>query len=259
MGESAGEKLRGPNADVWNMEDAPELRKEAQNSPEAAKIAAEKSGEDSQENPDIARENVLASFPTKNLSESAPDIAPPANQSPAPETPKSHPILQTIKRVATATGGTAAITAAAVTASLVPATIPLAIPAAIIAADAVVHSIRGVNGSMFEVNRKNRITQRLNPLSVLFKHRGQKPAEIFEEETKKLFGGLKPGETYNTHSQAMTYAFLRRAQKQGMITDLTAEKNGTSRLILENLVTGNWKALRSGKKHDMYDISFKMV
>ena len=240
------------------MEDAPELQKTPK-APEPERNAAEEVGESSQEAFIDARENVLASFPAKNPSESAPDIAPPANPSPDSETPKSHPVLQTIKRAATATGGTAMIGAATVAAAFAPATIPLAIPAAVVAADAVIHSIRGVNGSMFQVNRKNRITQRLNPLSVLFKHRGQKPAEIFEEETKKLFGGLKSGETYNTHSQAMTYAFLRRAQKQGMITDLTAEKNGTSRLILENLVTGNWKALRSGKKHDMYDISFKMV
>ena len=255
MSEFTGEKPKSPNADIWNMENAPKL--ETSSNPEAEKNIAE-TGED-KEAIVAARENVLASFPDKEFSKSTTEVVPSVSSSLVQEAPKPHPVLQTIKRAATATGGVTLIGAATVAATLAPASIPLAIPAAIIAADAVVHSIRGVNGSKFQVNRKNRITQRLNPLSVLFKHRGQKPAEIFEEETKKLFGGLKPGETYNTHSQAMTYAFLRRAQKQGLITDLTAEKNGTSRLILENLVTGNWKALRSGKKHDMYDVSFKMV
>ena len=164
------------------------------------------------------------------------------------------------KRTAIVTGNTAIVVGAASVIALAPASIPLAVPIAAMAADSIVYNMTGVNGSMFEVNRKNRIKQRMNPLPVLLKHRGQSSAEIFQEETRKLFDGLKPGETYNTRSHSMTFALLRKAQSEGRITDLTREKTGKkTRMFLENLVTGNWKAIRSGKKHDMYDISFKVI
>ena len=165
-----------------------------------------------------------------------------------------------IKRAAIVTGNTAIVIGAASAMVFVPASIPLAVPIAVMAADSIVHNMTGVNGSMFEVSRKNRIKQRMNPLPVLLKHRGQSSAEIFQEETRKLFDGLKPGETYSTQSHSMTFALLRKAQNEGRVTDLTREKTGKkTRMFLENLVTGNWKAIRSGKKHDIYDISFKVI
>ena len=179
--------------------------------------------------------------------------------------PGTHPtqkntVGQVLKRTAVATGSTALVAASVSAMVLAPFSIPLTFPVAVLAADSIVYNINGVNGSMFEVNRKNRIKQRLNPFPILFKHHGENSSEIFKEETKKLFDGLKPGETYTTKSHIMTYAMLRNAQMEGRITDLTQEKtNKKSRLFLENIVTGNWKAIRSGKKHEMYNISFKVV
>ncbi len=187
-----------------------------------------------------------------------------------PTTPLSTPTLeqpassrnsvgQVLKRTAIATGSLALSVASVSAMVLAPVSVPLLFPAAVLAADSILYNIRGVNGSMFEVNRKNKITQRINPLPVLMKYRGKDSAEIFKEETTKLFDGLKSGETYSTRSHAVTYSMLRLAQREGKITDLNREKSGESRLILENIVTGNWKALKNNKKHDMYNISFKMV
>ena len=167
---------------------------------------------------------------------------------------------QVIKKTAVVTGNVALVVGAASAIVLAPVSIPLAVPLAVMAADSIVYNMTGVNGSMFEVDGKNRIKQRLNPLPVLLKHRGQNSSEIFQEETRKLFDGLKPGETYNTRSHSMTYALLRRAQSGGRSTALSRENTGKkTRMFLENLVTGNWKAIKSGRKHDMYDISFKVV
>ena len=166
---------------------------------------------------------------------------------------------QVLKRTATVAGSTVMIGAFSIAMIAAPVVVPLVLPAAVFAADSVIYNIRGVNGSMFEVNRKHQIKQRLNPFPVLMKHRGKSSSEIFREETEKLFDGLQPGEIYSTKSHAMTYALLRKAQNEGRITDLSREKSGKSRLLLENIVTGNWQAIRSGKKHDMYKISFKVV
>lgn len=167
---------------------------------------------------------------------------------------------QVLKRTAVGTGSTALLVASASAMIFAPPSIPLALPVALCAADSVIYNIRGVNGSMFRVNPGNRIMQRINPFPVLLRHRGESSSEIFKDETKRLFEGLKPGETYTTRSHSMTYALLRNAQKEGLITDLNRENTGKkSRLFLENIVTGNWKAIKSGKKHDIYNIQFKVV
>ena len=190
--------------------------------------------------------------------------AKPAVQAPVP-TPERRPVRkntvgQVLKKTVAVTGSTAVVMGAAAAMIFAPPSIPLALPVALAAADSVIHSIAGVNGSMFRVDSKNMIKQRINPLPVLLRYRGKSSTEIFNEETRRLFDGLKPGETYNTKSHSMTYALLRIAEKEGRIEDLTREKTGKkSRLFLENIVTGNWKAIRSGKKHDIYNISFKVV
>lgn len=183
------------------------------------------------------------------------------NQSPVPQT-SHHKVTagEIVGRTAVAAGSTALLVASTSATILFPVAAPLTLPVALCAADSIFYNINGVNGSMFKVNHKNHITQRINPLPVLLRHRGESSAEIFNKETRKLFEGLKRGETYSTRSHAATYALLRNAQKEGLISDLSREETGKkSRLLLENIVTGNWKAIRDGKKHNMYNISFKVL
>lgn len=206
---------------------------------------------------DEARERVEETYHKNAPLETAPTI----KEAPAPQiTHRENSVSQALKHGAVATGSLALTFASVGAMCLIPATIPLLAPAALLAADSVEYNINGVNGSMFKVDHKNHIAQRLNPLPNLIKYHGKTSSEIFEAETTKLFEGLKPGETYNTRSHSLTYMMLRKAQSRGLITDLTKEETGKkSRLFLENIVTRNWKALRSGKKHDIYNISFKVV
>lgn len=204
---------------------------------------------------DEARERVEEAY-HKNA-----PLAPTIKEAPASRiTHRENSVSQALKHGAVATGSLALTFASVGAMCFIPATIPLLAPAALLAADSVEYNINGVNGSMFKVDHKNHIAQRLNPLPNLIKYHGKTSSKIFEAETTKLFEGLKPGETYNTRSHSLTYMMLRKAQSRGLITDLTKEETGKkSRLFLENIVTRNWKALRSGKKHDIYNISFKVV
>ncbi len=206
---------------------------------------------------DEARERVEETYHKNAPLETTPTI----KEAPALQiTHRENSVSQALKHGAVATGSLALSFASVGTMCLIPATIPLLAPALLLAADSVVYNINGVNGSMFKVDHKNHITQRLNFLPNLIKYHGKTSSEIFEAETTKLFEGLKPGETYNTRSHALTCRMLREAQSRGLITDLTKEETGKkSRLFLENIVTRNWKAIRSGKKRDMYNISFKVV
>lgn len=181
---------------------------------------------------------------------SIPEATPPVRQ---------NPVARVLKRAAAVTGNAALTLASATTLAFSPAFIPLAIPAMGFAIESIIHNIRGINGSMFEVSKSNRISQRVNPFPSLIKYRGETSTEIFDQEIEKLFEGLTPGETYTTRSHIVTYHRLRMAQAAGRITDLKREKSGNSRLILECIATGNWKQIRRGKKYDMYDISFKVT
>ena len=258
MGEATGNNLKeNPNAARWGMSDVPDLPKMPERKNDNAEQIGELSREKEQKTEELREEISDIFHPPQEFTPekpSQPEVVPTEKVN-----KPASPVLQTLKRVATATGGTVLLGASAVSIAFAPMAIPLAIPAAVVAADAIMHSIRGVNGSMFQVDRKNRIKQRFNPLPLLFKHHGEDSEEVFEDETKKLFEGLKSNETYTTHSHIMTYALLRKAQSEGRITELTKKENGESRLFFENLATRNWKAIRSGKKHKMYDISFKMV
>ena len=262
MGETVRESQHESLDDSrWDMSEVKPFRQEAVS--EITNETAEKDPSLAKNEKDVevneAREQVKEVFEKMNVAENVPVEQPQVLE------PQSQPVQkntagQVLKKAAVITGSTGLVLASSAAIVFAPASIPLVVPVAVMAADSIVYNMTGVNGSMFEISRNNRIKQRLNPLPVLLKHRGQNSAEIFQEETRKLFDGLKSGETYNTRSHSMTYALLRKAQSEGRITDLTREKTGKkTRMFLENLVTGNWKAIRSGKKHDMYEISFKVI
>ena len=56
----------------------------------------------------------------------------------------------------------------------------------------------------------------------------------------------------------MTYQLLKNLQKEGKLESLSREEDGTSRLVLESLATGNFKGIFKNKKHKMYQISFSV-
>lgn len=254
-----GEKLESKGNSLWVEAMKDVVRQpsgEAENN--SAENSAEKNAENAKEKKvEDIREEIQQIYKQKQ------EIAPRLEESsqeflPATKTPKSE---NKILKAAKATAGVSIAGVSAIGLALAPVLLPAAIPLMLVGADMALHAVRGVNGSMFQVNHNHKIYQRLNPIPVLMKHRGESSGQIFQSEVEKLFDGLESGVEYSTKSQAMTALLLKRAADDGRISDFKKEPAGESRLLLEQLGTGNlkgfWDGVR-GKKHRMYNILFKV-
>ena len=252
----SGEKLGwNESAEGWeHMDEVPMENVEV----ELNKVETnpEKRAEERQEEIEKAKEAVLEAFKTND---SFQEVAP-ANLEPvSSEKRQKMTVWQTVGKVTRAAGHGTLMAGACAGVVIAPYLAPVLLPVAFLAAGSMIHSIRGVNGSMFEVGKNNKITQTANPIPTLVKYHGESSLEIFKKEAEKLFNGLTPGETYSTRSHAVTYGSLKELQKEGRIANLQREKDGESRLLLANLATGNFKAIFKNKKHDMYKITFEVV
>ena len=124
-----------------------------------------------------------------------------------------------------------------------------------------------IKKSIFAVSSKGKITQNaLAKPTRLFSLLSKKDKnKEFQNETLNMFLELnktnKKGEViqYNTRSHVLTYRMLMKLQKNGFIENLNREPAGTSRLIAESLGMGNFKQLFSGKKTNMYNITFNLT
>ncbi len=247
--------------EAWDMSDVVELKSEfADNDVE---ISAEKSAEKKAEEIAEKRQEILDTFHRDDsdgmniVQETLEMDSADANM--VKKDNHQRPIMQGIKKIASTTGRGALLGGACIGTALAPYLAPILLPVAFLEAGSIRHTWNGVNDSMFEVNGHNKITQTTNPIPFLRKYRGKESSEIFMAEAEKLFDGLEPGETYSTRSHAMTYQLLRRMEKEGKIQNLQREEAGKSRLILESLATGNFKAIFRNKKQKMYNISFNVA
>lgn len=243
-------------AEQWERlgEEAPSFAESYENESNTA----EQSGEqDDQEKIIKARAAVMELFNKPDTAEAAAATAEQPVIVSAPE-PKKKSALNTVGRAAKATGHGLLMTAACGGIAFAPYLAPVLLPVAILEGGSMKHNVNGVNGSMFEVDHKGKITQNVNPIPALIRNRGKSQSEIFVDEAQKLFDGLEPGKTYSTRSHAITYKMLQKMQSEGKIENLTCEEDGTSRLIMESLATKNFKSILKGKKRKMFKISFNV-
>ena len=258
--ETVGQDTKSHEA--WDMSDVTELKNEFTDND--VELSIENSAEKKAEEIAEKRQEILDTFhrddgDEKNIVQETPEIDSPDVSMVRKEDNRQHPIIQGVKKIASTTGRGVLMSGACIGTVLAPYLAPILLPVAFLEAGSIRHTWNGINGSMFEVDGHNKITQTTNPIPFLRKYRGKESSEIFMAEAEKLFDGLEPGETYSTRSHAMTYQLLRRMEKAGKIQNLQKEEAGKSRLILESLATGNFKAIFRNKKQKMYNISFNVA
>lgn len=139
--------------------------------------------------------------------------------------------------------------------------------ASLIFASKLYDNLRGnnISNSIFSVSRNGKIVQNgmANPLKLISFLGRSKKLDIFKEEALKMFTQLKQKNAkgkeivYNTKSQGMTLKLLKYLKNTGYIDNLEYTEAGSSRLLFEKVVFGNYKSI--GKKNKIYNISFSLT
>jgi len=146
---------------------------------------------------------------------------------------------------------------------------------AIITAPLLYSSAKGMNeainneyikDSMMNVRNNGKITQEFpgikQMLAIMNLRTPEQKENFLNIQEMNFFLGSdnvdKNGEKiqYSTRSHAITYRNLMKLQRDGYIENLSRDKSGKSRLILESLMMGNFKKIISNKQADMYNITF---